>query len=177
MGMQEQMDYRSLYREHYRIDFNSDFVVHHIDLDHGNNEIGNLILLPIPVHVKYHNILRHLNVNEHGDVPSVLVSPTDRRNLAKYFRTLASSFDEIEPWTNLKKEMDHFIQFDDDTQHGHNWDIDYRSLVGLMPSFIELTVRNGRMCFKHKTLSEKRRCLELRAKQYFLQHFTSKGGF
>lgn len=47
-------DYRLKYKRYYGIDFNSDYVIHHIDLNHNNNDINNLLLLPKKLHAKYH---------------------------------------------------------------------------------------------------------------------------
>lgn len=47
-------NYRKKFKEHYGIDFGSDFEVHHIDLDHSNNDIDNLMLLPKKLHHQYH---------------------------------------------------------------------------------------------------------------------------
>ena len=47
-------DYRVKYKRYYDIDFGNDFVIHHIDCDHSNNDIKNLLLLPTVLHSKYH---------------------------------------------------------------------------------------------------------------------------
>ena len=48
------MDYRKRYKEHYKIDFDSRFDIHHLDGNHYNNKIENLLLLPADLHKKYH---------------------------------------------------------------------------------------------------------------------------
>lgn len=47
-------DYRKLYKNYYGIDFDKNYEIHHIDLNHENNEISNLVLLPKKLHRKYH---------------------------------------------------------------------------------------------------------------------------
>lgn len=47
-------DYRLKYKRYYDIDFDDDYVVHHIDEDRTNNDISNLVLLPKKLHSKYH---------------------------------------------------------------------------------------------------------------------------
>ena len=47
-------NYRAIYKEHFKIDFGSDYAVHHIDGDRTNNDISNLVLLPLKLHSKYH---------------------------------------------------------------------------------------------------------------------------
>lgn len=55
-------NYRKLYKEYYKIDFGNDYEVHHIDLNHNNNDIRNLILLPKTLHRKYHKILYNVTL-------------------------------------------------------------------------------------------------------------------
>ena len=57
-------DYRKLFKKHYNIEFSSNFVVHHIDLNHENNDINNLMILPKKLHQKYHFLLTTLNVDK-----------------------------------------------------------------------------------------------------------------
>ena len=47
-------DYRLKYKRYYGIDFDDQYDIHHIDLDHNNNDINNLLLLPKKLHRKYH---------------------------------------------------------------------------------------------------------------------------
>lgn len=57
------MNYRKKYKQHYGIDFSSDYVVHHIDLDRSNNEIKNLLLLPKKLHARYHFCLSSMRAH------------------------------------------------------------------------------------------------------------------
>ncbi len=50
-------NYRNKFKRYYGINFSSDYVVHHIDLDRENNDINNLMLLPKKLHAKYHMCL------------------------------------------------------------------------------------------------------------------------
>ena len=47
-------NYRLKYKRYYNIDFDDTYDVHHIDFNHNNNDIDNLILLPKALHSKYH---------------------------------------------------------------------------------------------------------------------------
>lgn len=46
--------YRKLFKNYYKIEFDSNYEVHHIDLNHENNDISNLMLLPKKLHHEYH---------------------------------------------------------------------------------------------------------------------------
>ena len=48
------LNYREKYKKHYGIDFPSHYVIHHIDGNHHNDDICNLILLPNFLHSYYH---------------------------------------------------------------------------------------------------------------------------
>lgn len=47
-------DYRLKYKRYFNIDFSNNYVIHHIDLNHNNNDINNLLLLPKKLHSSYH---------------------------------------------------------------------------------------------------------------------------
>lgn len=48
------MNYRRLYEKHYGIKIPPEYDVHHIDFNHDNDEIENLILLPKKLHQRLH---------------------------------------------------------------------------------------------------------------------------
>lgn len=60
--MSKSVNYRKIYKDHYNIDFNSDYVIHHIDFDRNNNDISNLLLLPKTLHMRYHELLQALDI-------------------------------------------------------------------------------------------------------------------
>lgn len=49
-------NYRKKFKEHYGIKFGPKFHIHHIDLDHENNDIENLMILPEELHNLYHQL-------------------------------------------------------------------------------------------------------------------------
>ena len=49
------MDYRKKYKKHYG-EIPNDWDVHHIDFNRKNNQIENLVAIPIELHKKIHNI-------------------------------------------------------------------------------------------------------------------------
>ena len=52
--------YRLKYKRYYGIEFDSNYVVHHIDFDRNNNDISNLLLMPKDLHQDYHIMLQRL---------------------------------------------------------------------------------------------------------------------
>lgn len=56
--MAKNFNYRQYYKDYFKIDFDEDYDIHHIDFDRKNNDISNLILLPSKLHHKYHFLLR-----------------------------------------------------------------------------------------------------------------------
>lgn len=55
-------NYREIYKNYFNINFNDNYDIHHIDFDHSNNNIDNLILLPKELHNKYHNLINMLGL-------------------------------------------------------------------------------------------------------------------
>lgn len=47
-------NYREKYKRYYNIQFGREYVIHHIDGNRDNNNIENLLLLPLGLHSKYH---------------------------------------------------------------------------------------------------------------------------
>ena len=60
----ENKNYRELFKEYYHIEFSSNYDIHHIDLNHNNNDIDNLMILPKKLHQQYHNLLNSINYEE-----------------------------------------------------------------------------------------------------------------
>lgn len=57
----ELKNYREKYKRYYGIDFDTNYVIHHIDENRRNNNIDNLLLLPMYLHSKYHAYKDALN--------------------------------------------------------------------------------------------------------------------
>ena len=53
-NINELKNYRLKYKRYYGIDFDKNYVVHHIDENRSNNDISNLVLMPLELHSKYH---------------------------------------------------------------------------------------------------------------------------
>ena len=58
-------NYRAMFKRYYGIEFSNKYEVHHIDLNHENNDINNLMLLPRELHHRYHF---YLNATNYGEV-------------------------------------------------------------------------------------------------------------
>ena len=51
------IDYRKKFKNHYNIDFSNYYEIHHIDMNHENNDIDNLMILPKELHEEYHKLV------------------------------------------------------------------------------------------------------------------------
>ena len=58
------MDYRKLYEQHHNLEIPKEFDVHHIDWNHDNNDIDNLIAIPKEIHKLVHSNLGYVNRGE-----------------------------------------------------------------------------------------------------------------
>ena len=101
-------DYRQFYREYYGIDFGPEMAVHHIDFNHENNSIDNLLLMPKKLHAKYHFAVSCLNGSGTGEVnESVKLNWIEGVYTQKSrFKTLYEALDELEPWLAYKKSLE-----------------------------------------------------------------------
>ena len=52
------MDYRKLYEERYNITIPEGYDIHHIDLNHANDDIQNLLLMPHDLHMRLHECIK-----------------------------------------------------------------------------------------------------------------------
>lgn len=106
-------NYREKYKRYYGIDFGRDFEVHHIDLNHENNDINNLVLLPKELHHRYHfylNVARDFTSGKpyefffdarvHGNLLNARVYEMHA------MENLISVLKECSYWYDKKEEMD-----------------------------------------------------------------------
>lgn len=52
--------YKKIYEDACKIKIPKDYDIHHIDFNHKNNDIMNLVMLPRKLHSKYHQLLNQL---------------------------------------------------------------------------------------------------------------------
>ena len=102
-------DYRAIYKEFYEIEFDSSFVIHHIDFDRTNNDIDNLILLPRGLHSKYHQVIREIQGTPKSENPLIdLKITTDMFYRRFAYEDLAEVVTKIGDWVcfrNLRYKM------------------------------------------------------------------------
>ncbi len=53
-------NYRKIYKESYGIEFSNKYDIHHLNLNHDDNNLDNLLLLPKELHHSYHELLKTL---------------------------------------------------------------------------------------------------------------------
>ena len=102
-------DCRAIYKGFYDIEFDSSFVIHHIDFDRTNNNIDNLILLPRGLHSKYHQVIREIQGTPKSENHLIdLKITTDMFYRRFAYRDLAEVVSKIGDWVcfrNLRYKM------------------------------------------------------------------------
>lgn len=97
--MAKKFDYRQYYKDYYNIDFGSEYEVHHIDFDRSNNDINNLLLLPKPLHAKYHKLYPYIqSIIDDRALKAVI----DINNGTTYY------FDEMKSFCEIMIEINHW---------------------------------------------------------------------
>ena len=62
----ELKDYREKFKRYYGLEFSKDYHIHHIDLNHSNNDIDNLMIVPKELHEVYHECLVNVQMLTEG---------------------------------------------------------------------------------------------------------------
>lgn len=104
-------NYRTKYKRYYGIDFDSDYVIHHIDFNRNNNDIKNLLLLPKEVHQRYHFYLSALGGCEWKTGELVLNTKISPYGLLPYTNEdyiygLLETMKECRRWLHYKESLD-----------------------------------------------------------------------
>lgn len=58
------MGYRQDYEKYYKIKLDNNWDVHHIDYNHNNNDVNNLVALPNHLHQKLHEAYRQFELSK-----------------------------------------------------------------------------------------------------------------
>lgn len=113
-------NYKKIYEKHYNIKIPKGYDIHHINLDHNDNSVENLVMLPRKLHQMYHKLF---NMIPDTITPNKHISIFGR-NANKFICNTISEFDVI-------------------LEECNKW-LDYREyLVGRMPNIHNIEVNNG----------------------------------
>lgn len=101
--------YRLKYKKYYNIDFSNNYEIHHIDLNHNNNDIENLLLLPKKLHRKYHYYINCLYPFKENNILKLNLSINSSFLLYNKDDVLIELFDvinECQEWVRYKQQLD-----------------------------------------------------------------------
>ena len=106
------------FKRYYGLEFGKDYQIHHIDLNHNNNDINNLMIIPKELHEKYHKALYNVELMSEGNrlekVFRFDVRPTGNGinyqsfaydNLAKFMEIMQ----KMNIWYDYKLYLDGYI--------------------------------------------------------------------
>ena len=104
-------DYRQYYKDYYGIDFDGrKFEIHHIDLDRGNNDIKNLILLPKDLHKKYHGLLPYVqSLVDNKSIKTMIDMNNGQTLYYDEMKEFCEVMIEINEWKLKKASRDYYI--------------------------------------------------------------------
>ena len=101
------MDYRKKYKDYFKIQFGKEYDIHHIDFNHKNNDIENLLLLPKDLHQRLHKVkinygpfLDKRQMNVFGGITSQLGCSI----MADAMLEISKIYDELQIWVSMKEE-------------------------------------------------------------------------
>lgn len=98
------MNYLDTYKQQTGFDIPKGFEVHHIDLNHENNDVKNLVAIPKWLHQKYHGVLPSVQSRfEKG-----LLLPKNDFQIGGAF-----IYDVFENWIELTREINKYIRLRD----------------------------------------------------------------
>lgn len=110
-------NYREKYKRYYGIEFGKEYAIHHIDFDRQNNDIGNLLLLPVELHQRYHFYLTalcganwkngQLAIDTKLSVFGLLPCNND-----DYLTGFVETVKECKKWVQYKESLDMRKQFE-----------------------------------------------------------------
>lgn len=100
-------NYRLKYKRYYGIDFGNDFDIHHMDFNHSNNDINNLLLLPKKLHKRYHYHLNCLQAKKGKIVLNTkLYIPQENAFDIDIIEELCEDLREIQKWLLYKNKLE-----------------------------------------------------------------------
>lgn len=105
-------DYRRKFKRYYNINYSNEYVIHHIDLNHDNNDINNLMILPKKLHQLYHYYLNVTGWNREEKYTreiSVKITGNEISGNAAYDEAiirLLGIISECRKWYDYKQYLD-----------------------------------------------------------------------
>lgn len=101
--MEETLNYRKYYKNYYNI-----------DLDHNNNNIDNLLLLPKSLHKEYHKLLEEIKPISDDGLILIIKSIVDSGSAYNSFSIQMMNrflrvYNECQKWANYKAFLDGII--------------------------------------------------------------------
>lgn len=101
------MNYRKKYEKYYGVKLQNDMEVHHLDFNHDNNHISNLIALPKKLHQRYHKIVGELGFVEYEGRLSISIEVNiyNCSYMPKKLRELADVLKEMEEWAYHQNDI------------------------------------------------------------------------
>lgn len=104
-------NYREKYKRYYNIEFGREYEIHHIDLNHENNDIENLVLLPKKLHHRYHfyiNALQPMQTEKYKITFDIRITG-NYLNEITYERTmmngLIDALEECNKWFDFRERL------------------------------------------------------------------------
>ena len=101
------MDYRRKYKTYFKIQFGKEYDIHHIDFNHENNDIDNLLLLPKDLHQRLHKVKINYcpffdkqQMNVFSDIKGQLGCSI----MAEAMLEISKIYDELQIWVSMKEE-------------------------------------------------------------------------
>ena len=136
-------DYKKIYSENINgLKWNTKlFVIHHIDLNHNNNDFDNLVLIPAKLHKKFHTAL--IQFNNVKDMVDITSPKPEYHNVLCMYNFYFSEF------LKLKFELSYF------------WTIKQEYTRGSFPMFFDAKSKSFEdylRCFDYSKFNEY--CLE-----------------
>lgn len=101
-------NYRKIYEKYFDIKIPKDYEIHHIDFNHENNDIDNLIMLPRELHQSYHKAIYELNGLKNGHLATIdgRINIHGGSFLAEEMINFCNILLEIDKWVLHRENLD-----------------------------------------------------------------------
>lgn len=105
-------NYRQLFKKYYGLEFGNNYQIHHIDFNHENDDISNLLLLPRWIHKEYHEAIKDLpRLTNYPLVGTISLRPigwanADTNYERECIRRFWKALDACRDWVDYKRYLD-----------------------------------------------------------------------